>query len=95
MKKKDAEIMKTLIGKRVAEILVNMSDEEDYGFEIFFDDGTVLEVYDLKCSKLDRSCYKKMATFVSRSGKEMEISNVSVGGGIGWSLTSGKETVDD
>ncbi|WP_456370582.1 hypothetical protein [Geoglobus sp.] len=95
MRKDDAEILRTLIGKRVTNILVNTSEEEDYGFEIVFDDGSVLEVYDLRCLKIDKDCYKKKVTFTSPSGELIEVSNVPVGGGMGWTLTSSMEAVDD
>jgi len=47
MRKEDAEMLKTLIGKKVVEVRVNLEDTNDYGFDLVFDDGTVLEVYDL------------------------------------------------
>jgi len=44
MKPKDAEELMNLIGASVIEVRVDLEDEEDYGFELVFDNGLCLEV---------------------------------------------------
>jgi len=56
MRKEDAEMLKTLIGKKVVKIRVNLEDTNDYGFDLVFDDGTVLEIYDICCPYFKDSC---------------------------------------
>ena len=69
MREKDAEILKRLIGKTVKAIRLDAENEHDYGFELVFDDGTVLEIYDITCPEKDSSCLEK---------------SMSVGGGVAW-----------
>jgi len=48
MRAEDIEDLKKMIGKKVVDVRAGTEDSEDYGFDLVFDDGTVLELYDLK-----------------------------------------------
>ncbi|WP_457591668.1 hypothetical protein [Geoglobus sp.] len=87
MKKRDAEALRKIVGKRVREILIDL-EEDSHGFDIVFDDGTVLEIYDIRCPKADDGCRKKQVVFTDLSGGVHRCKDVSVGGGLGWVLRS-------
>jgi len=55
MRPEDVQKLKNLVGKTVVEIRVS-DDEHDYGFDLVFDDGTVLEVYDIRCPHRKKEC---------------------------------------
>jgi len=94
MRPEDFEILKQLVGKTVKEIRANTEDESDYGFDIVFDDGTVLEIYDLKCAKLDEGCYgKEVEVYKYDLSKDTPVSkektaDLPVGGGVAWAIMS-------
>ncbi len=48
MKAEDVKELRKLIGKKVVDVRINTEDPDDFGFDLVFDDGTVLEIYDLK-----------------------------------------------
>jgi len=48
MRKEDAEVLKKIVGKKVVAVRYTLEDPDDYGFDIVFEDGTVLELYDIK-----------------------------------------------
>ncbi len=92
MKLEDAEVLKNLVGKTVVEIRVS-DDEEDYGFELVFDDGTTLEVYDLRCMAMSEKCKGKriqVANFETGEAKDVVVP--FVGGGVVW--TVGRDAED-
>jgi len=57
MRKDDLEELKKLIGKKIVNI--QATGDDCYCFDIVFDDGSVLELYDLKCPKFGNECYEK------------------------------------
>ena len=65
------EELKKLIGRTVRDVRVS-DDADDYGFELVFDDGTVLEVYDIRCPLLD----------------ECRMEDELKGGGVAWCVSS-------
>jgi hypothetical protein len=89
MKKDDAELLKKLIGKKVVEVRVDLNDPHDYGFDLVFDDGTVLEVYDIRCSKFDEECKNKpIKLYDFETGEEVSRNiDVPLGGGVAWTIS--------
>ena len=90
MRKDDAELLKKLIGKKVVEVRVDLNDPHDYGFDLIFDDGTVLEVYDIRCSKFNEECKNKpIKLYDFETGKEVSRNDIDVplGGGVAWTVS--------
>jgi len=84
MKPEDVEKLRELIGKKVVEVRVD-SAHDSYGFDLVFDDGTVLEVYDIRCPAMDESCESKKIKVVDiETGKTLKVLPRSVGGGVAW-----------
>ena len=81
------EELKKLVGKTVKEVRVNLLDEQDGGFDLVFDDGTVLELYDIRCSKLDEDCKKKevevyITDYEGKIVDSQKTADLEVGGGL-------------
>jgi len=87
MKSEDSEELKTLIGKTIVSIRVS-DCVNDNGFEIIFDDGTVLELYDIRCPKQTRECYtKKVWAIDIETGNHVLTSDWPVGGGLAFVIS--------
>ncbi len=84
MRAEAVEDLKKLIGKTVREIRVS-NDENDYGFDLVFDDNTVLEIYDIRCAVMSEECKKKKVSVVNiETGDSIEVIAHSIGGGVAW-----------
>ncbi len=54
-----------------------------------FDDGTVLEVYDIRCSKFNEVCKNKpIKLYDFETGKEVLRSDLPLGGGVAWTVSN-------
>ena len=94
MRPEDAKALRELIGKVVVEIRVS-DDEDDYGFELVFDDGTTLEVYDIRCAAMSEECRDKriqVIDFETENAKDVIVP--FVGGGVVWTV-GGSEIAED
>jgi len=90
VRKDDAELLKKLIGKKVVEVRVDLNDPHDYGFDLIFDDRTVLEVYDMRCSKFSEKCKNEpIKLYDFETGKEVSRNDIDVplGGGVAWTVS--------
>jgi len=90
MRRGDAELLKKLVGKKVVEVRVDLNDPHDYGFDLIFDDGTVFEVYDIRCSKFNEECKDKpIKLYDFETGKEVSRNDIDVplGGGVAWTFS--------
>ncbi len=93
MRPEHANVLRELIGKTVVEVRVS-DDEDDYGFELVFDDGSVLEVYDIRCMAMSEECMRKRIRVVNFETREIENATPSfVGGGVAWTVA--KEGIDE
>jgi hypothetical protein len=98
MKKEDLEELKKLVGRKVVDI--KATGDDCYCFDIIFDDGSALELYDLKCPKLENECYEKeievtvLNLLTGREEREKIKCSKLVGGGLFFAISS-KETQNE
>ncbi len=86
MKPEDTRLLTKLIGKTVVEVRVG--SEDDYGFELVFDDGTTLEVYDLRCPVMSEECKSKRMRAVNlETGDMKDIDAPFIEGGVVWTVS--------
>jgi len=92
MRKEDLKELKKLVGKKIVDIKATADD--CYCFDIVFDDGSVLELYDLKCPKLENECYEKeievtVHNLLTGRKERGKIKNSKlVGGGLFFAISS-------
>ena len=99
MNKNDYLELKSLIGKTVKNIRVDLNeDRSDFGFDLKFndDDRTILEVYDGRCPSL-QDCDmigkpEKLYLYPEGSVVYRKIIKDELGGGVMWCVSSEVET---
>ena len=99
MRKIDYDELISIKGKTIRDILVDLDKEDDYGFEIIFDDDSRLEIYDIKCSAIDDCDMigkpQKLTEYPSGKIVYGKYSKKELGGGIAWGVVKKNEFYDE
>ena len=99
MRKIDYDEIRGIKGKTIKDILVNLNEEDDYGFEIIFDYNSRLEIYDIKCLAID-DCdmigkMQKLTEYSSGKIVYDRYSKKELGGGYAWGVVKKSELCDE
>ena len=94
MRKIDYDELISIKGKIIKDILVDLDREDDYGFEIIFDDDSRLEIYDARCLAID-DCnmigkMQKLTEYPSGKIVYGKYSKEELGGGCAWGVVNEK-----
>ena len=84
--------LKSLIGKTIKDVTVDLDeDRNDWGFDLEFNDGTVMEIYDGRCPILQECDMvgKPEELYLYPDGKKVyrKIIKEELGGGVSWCIS--------
>ena len=99
MRENDFNELRSIKGKTIKDILVDLDREDDYGFEIIFDNDSILEIYDIKCSAIDDCDMigkpQKLTEYPSGKIVYDRYSKKELGGGCAWGVVKKSELYDE